>query len=67
MLFFKQVQVFRAEADFDDVKIGSGFNLDTGLKVNDKGVDVGLLGFGFSAGSDGVGIKLPIFDIKWKF
>lgn len=58
--------MFRSEAETDKIKVGVGLNLDTGVKIGGDGVKVEFLGFGFSAGNDGVGFKLPIFDIKFK-
>lgn len=50
----------------EHVKIGTGLNLDTGMKLGRDGVKMEFLGFGFSAGKDGTGFKLPFFDMKVK-
>lgn len=50
----------------EHVTIGTGLNLDTGMKLGRDGVKMEFLGFGFSAGKDGSGFKLPFFDMKFK-
>lgn len=59
-------KVVWSEVENENVKAGFGLNLDTGFKATDDGVNVSLLGFGFSAGNDGVGLKLPFFNLTWK-
>ena len=59
-------KLVRAEAEFKNVTIGTGLNLDTGAKIGSDGVKVEFLGFGLSAGNEGWRFKLPIFDMKFK-
>ncbi|CAB3410707.1 unnamed protein product [Caenorhabditis bovis] len=59
-------KVLWLEHETEHVKIGGGLNIDTGVKVSDNGVEMSALGFGFSVGNDGVGIKLPFFNALFK-
>lgn len=65
-VFVKKGKVIRKEVETEHVKIGTGLNLDTGMKLGKDGVKMEFLGFGFSAGKDGTGVKLPFFDMKVK-
>jgi hypothetical protein len=59
-------KVLRSEVESEKVKVGVGFNLDTGVKIGGDGVKLEALGIGFSFGNDGYGFKIPFFDIKFK-
>lgn len=59
-------KMFRAEADLKHVTIGGGLNFDTGFKIASDGVKLEALGFGFSCGEQGVGVKVPFFDVLFK-
>lgn len=54
------------DIESDKVQFGVGLSLDTGLKIGEDGVKAEILGFGFSFGDDGFGIKLPFFNFKLK-
>ena len=54
------------EIESEKAKIGVGLNVDTGFKATEDGVDMSVLGFGFSAGKDGVCLKLPFLNLTWK-
>ncbi|KIH48748.1 hypothetical protein ANCDUO_21179 [Ancylostoma duodenale] len=59
-------KLVRLEAENERVKVGVGFNLDTGLTLRSDRVKLEALGFGLSYDGDGFGIKLPFLDIKFK-
>lgn len=59
-------KVIWAERDFGHAKMGAGLNLDTGFEVSERRAQFSVLGFGFSSGEDGFGIKTPFWSIQWK-
>ena len=48
------------------IEAKAGINVDTGFKIGPDGIKTKALGFGFSAGDDGVGISTPLFEVKAK-
>lgn len=59
--------VHRQVHDDEDVRVNVGLQADTGFKLAKDGAKVEVLGFGLSADDEGVGIKLPFIDFKFKF
>jgi len=49
------------------VKMRARLNADTGFKAKDDNVEVSVLGLGFKAGKDGVGLKFPTGDFNLCF
>ncbi|CAG2107173.1 unnamed protein product [Medioppia subpectinata] len=55
-----------AEFETKDSKYGFGLNVDTGIKADERNIQASLLGFGFSSGDDGFGLKIPFLSYTWK-
>lgn len=57
--------MIRIGVEMENLTIGIGLNFDTALKIGNEGVKMELFGFGFRAGNDRVGFKLPFFDMEF--
>lgn len=59
-------KAIRSQIEYERYEIGIGLNFDSGMRIGKDGVRVEVFGFGVSIGRDGFGIKLPVFDMKFK-
>lgn len=50
----------------ENVTVHAGIQLDTGARITKDEVGLEVLGFGFSVGKNGLGLKLPFFGINFK-
>ncbi|CAJ0600307.1 unnamed protein product [Cylicocyclus nassatus] len=62
-----EIKPYWCEVEEDKYKYATGLNLDTGFQWSKDRAELSVFGFGLSKGTEGLSIKLPVFNFTWKY
>ena len=60
---FGEAELGRVEGGVGPLRFATHVNLNSGIGVRNDGVEVSAIGFGFTAGKNGVSASLPVFTV----
>jgi hypothetical protein len=60
---FGEAELGRAEGGIGPVRVAIHLNANTAIGVRSEGVEISLLGFGFTAGANGLSASLPVCTV----